>query len=92
MVGNTRGQCQAINVPVRVTITNAWNLRDHQIVGAPDWIARDRFDIVAKEPGARSPMAKPTMSFASGHVSFVTGQHASRNHRGRPVLPPHREH
>jgi uncharacterized protein (TIGR03435 family) len=48
MVG--RGQYRAINVPVRVTITNAWNLRDHQIVGAPDWLARDRFDIVAKEP------------------------------------------
>ena len=51
MVGDVRGQYQAINVPVRVTITNAWNLRDHQIVGAPDWLARDRFDIVAKEPG-----------------------------------------
>jgi uncharacterized protein (TIGR03435 family) len=50
MVGDGRGQYQAINVPVRVTITNAWNLRDHQIVGAPDWLARDRFDIVAKEP------------------------------------------
>lgn len=50
MVGDGRGQYQAINVPVRVTITNAWNLRDHQVVGAPDWLARDRFDIVAKEP------------------------------------------
>jgi uncharacterized protein (TIGR03435 family) len=50
MVGDGRGQYRAVNVPVRVTITNAWNLRDHQIVGAPDWLARDRFDIVAKEP------------------------------------------
>ena len=50
IVGDGRGQYQAINVPVRVTITNAWNLRDHQIVGAPDWLARDRFAIVAKEP------------------------------------------
>jgi uncharacterized protein (TIGR03435 family) len=50
MVGDGRGQYQAINVPLRVTITNAWNLRDHQIVGAPDWLARDRFDILAKEP------------------------------------------
>jgi uncharacterized protein (TIGR03435 family) len=50
MVGDGRGEYRAINVPVRVTIANAWNLRDHQIVGAPDWLARDRFDIVAKEP------------------------------------------
>ncbi|HET9195872.1 MAG TPA: TIGR03435 family protein [Vicinamibacterales bacterium] len=51
IVGGGRGQYQAINVPLRVTITSAWNLRDHQIVGAPAWLASDRFDIVAKEPG-----------------------------------------
>jgi len=50
MVGGGRGQYRAINVPLRVTIANAWNLRDHQIVGAPDWLATARFDIVAKEP------------------------------------------
>lgn len=50
IVGGGRGQYQAINVPVRVTITNAWNLRDHQLVGAPDWLANDRFDILAREP------------------------------------------
>ena len=50
IVDGGRGQYQAINVPVRVTITNAWDVRDHQIVGAPDWLARDRFDIVAREP------------------------------------------
>src|SRR5687768_15918611 len=47
MVGGGRGQYRAINVPLRVTITNAWNLRDHQIVGAPASLASDRFDIIA---------------------------------------------
>ena len=50
IVDGGRGQYQAINVPLRVTITNAWSLRDHQIIGAPAWLASDRFDIVAKEP------------------------------------------
>jgi len=50
IVGGGRGQYRAINVPLRVTITNAWNLRDHQLVGAPAWLASDRFDIVAREP------------------------------------------
>jgi uncharacterized protein (TIGR03435 family) len=49
-LGSGRGQYRAINVPLRVTIANAWNLRDHQIVGAPARLASDRFDIVAKEP------------------------------------------
>src|SRR5687768_13105956 len=48
--GGGRGQFRATNVPLRATITNAWNLRDHQLVGAPAWLASDRFDIVAKEP------------------------------------------
>jgi uncharacterized protein (TIGR03435 family) len=50
IIGAARGQYRATNVPLRVTITNAWNLRDHQLVGAPAWLASDRFDIVAKEP------------------------------------------
>jgi uncharacterized protein (TIGR03435 family) len=50
MVGGGRGQYRAINVPLRVTITSAWDLRDHQLIGAPAWLASDRFDIVAKEP------------------------------------------
>jgi uncharacterized protein (TIGR03435 family) len=50
IVGGGRGQYRATNVPLRVTITNAWDLRDHQLVGAPAWLASDRFDIVAKEP------------------------------------------
>lgn len=50
MLGGGRGQYRSINVPLRVTITNAWNLRDHQLVGAPAWLGSDRFDIVAKEP------------------------------------------
>src|SRR5688500_20395851 len=50
ILGGGRGQYRAINVPLRVTITNAWNLRDHQLVGARAWLASDRIDIVAQEP------------------------------------------
>jgi uncharacterized protein (TIGR03435 family) len=50
ILGDGRGQYRAINVPLRVTIAYAWNLRDHQFVGGPAWLASDRFDIVAKEP------------------------------------------
>jgi uncharacterized protein (TIGR03435 family) len=50
ILGGGRGRYEAMNLPLRVTVTNAWNLRDHQLVGAPVWLATDRFDIVAKEP------------------------------------------
>jgi uncharacterized protein (TIGR03435 family) len=47
------GGLTATNVPLRVLIRTAYQLQeDSQIVGAPSWIASDRFDIVAKAEGA----------------------------------------
>jgi uncharacterized protein (TIGR03435 family) len=41
-----------INVPVRNLIVRAYNVQPYQIVGGPDWIGTDRFDIVAKAESA----------------------------------------
>ena len=38
----------AANVPLRHVIRVAFQLQDNQIVGGPDWIDTDRFDIEAK--------------------------------------------
>jgi uncharacterized protein (TIGR03435 family) len=47
------GRFTATNVPLRLLIRNAYQLQDFQIVGAPSWIASERYDIVAKaEDGA----------------------------------------
>ncbi len=42
------GRFTATNVPLKMLIRNAYQLQDFQIVGGPDWITSDRFDIVAK--------------------------------------------
>jgi hypothetical protein len=39
---------RASNVPVRMLITFAYDVRDFQILGGPGWIGSDRFDILAK--------------------------------------------
>jgi uncharacterized protein (TIGR03435 family) len=53
MIKNEPGGLTATNVPLRVLIRTAYQLQeDSQIVGAPSWIASDRFDIVAKAEGA----------------------------------------
>jgi bla regulator protein blaR1 len=36
------------NLPVAALIRFAYQLQDFQLIGAPDWIANERFDIVAK--------------------------------------------
>lgn len=42
------GRLVAINVPLRLVIRTAFNVQNDQIVGAPDWLDTDRFDINAK--------------------------------------------
>jgi len=44
------GRFNASNVPVRLLLRQAFNVQDFQIVGGPDWLSSDRFDVVAKAP------------------------------------------
>jgi uncharacterized protein (TIGR03435 family) len=42
------GRFTAINVPISVLIRSAYGLQEFQLVGGPEWMSTDRFDIVAK--------------------------------------------
>src|SRR5213593_3902315 len=58
------GRFTATNVPLRMLIRNAYQLQDFQLVGGPDWMSTDRYDIAAKaEDGAVTgpppPMGQP---------------------------------
>jgi uncharacterized protein (TIGR03435 family) len=45
------GRFTAVSAPLRFLILYAYRLQGDQLVGAPDWIANERFDIVAKMEG-----------------------------------------
>ena len=49
------GHFTATNVTLRALIIGAHDLQDSQLSGGPDWLDRDRFDIVAKAEGDPSP-------------------------------------
>jgi len=49
------GRFTATNVPVRLLVQNSYGLQPFQIVGGPNWMASDRFDITAKAPDGFSP-------------------------------------
>lgn len=42
---------RAVNADVRLMIQLMWKLHDNQIVGAPDWVAKDLWDVEAKADG-----------------------------------------
>src|SRR5688500_7581742 len=43
------------NVPTRALIRTAYRVQDFQIVGAPDWVQTEHYDIVAKASGDLRP-------------------------------------
>ena len=49
------GRITATNIPVRLLLQQAYQVQPFQIIGAPNWIASDRFDIVAKAPDGAPP-------------------------------------
>jgi uncharacterized protein (TIGR03435 family) len=51
------GRFTATNVPLRLLIRNAYQIQDFQLIGAPDWVSTDRFDIIAKAEGDVAPSA-----------------------------------
>jgi uncharacterized protein (TIGR03435 family) len=49
------GRMEASNMPLRMLITFAYGLQPFRLVGGPDWVATERFDIVAKFDGDPPP-------------------------------------
>jgi uncharacterized protein (TIGR03435 family) len=48
------GRARAVNVDLRGLVRASFRLQDYQIIGGPDWINKDRFDIQAR-PAADFP-------------------------------------
>lgn len=51
MVTQPGGRFLAVNVSARMLIRSAFQLQDDQIVGGPDWLDTDRFDVDARATG-----------------------------------------
>jgi uncharacterized protein (TIGR03435 family) len=50
MVADPGGGLRATRTPLRQVIRTAYGVQNDQIVGGPDWLDRDRFDIIARAP------------------------------------------
>jgi uncharacterized protein (TIGR03435 family) len=55
MVAQPGGRFVAANIPLRLLIRTAFQLQDDQILGGPNWLATDRFDIEARAADLPGP-------------------------------------
>ena len=55
------GRFTTTNTPLRFLIRYAYQVQDFQIVGGPDWIASENFDIMAKAEGDPPPTPPGTV-------------------------------
>jgi uncharacterized protein (TIGR03435 family) len=51
----TAGRFTAVNTPLWFLILEAYGLKGHELIGAPDWTGTTMYDIVATYPGGAAP-------------------------------------
>ncbi|MGE0592431.1 MAG: TIGR03435 family protein [Vicinamibacterales bacterium] len=83
------GRFQAVNTPAEEIIRAAYQLQRFQIVGGPDWIRDDRYDIVAKAdadfPPAAPGQAGPLQLMLQSLLAERFGLRVSREERDMPI-------
>jgi uncharacterized protein (TIGR03435 family) len=83
MVAQPGGRFVAVNVPLRLLIRTAYQLQYDQIVGGPDWLLTDRFDIEARA----SAMAVAPTELLSMLQSLLAERFKMATHREIRELP-----
>jgi uncharacterized protein (TIGR03435 family) len=63
------GRFNTVNSPVRMLITFAYQIQGYQLVGGPDWINGERYDIIAKMEGDPPPVVPGT---GADHMMLAT--------------------
>ena len=80
--GGRPGQIVVTNYTLRDIIRNAYGLQRYQIVGGPDWLGQDRFDITA-----RAPEGTPQPQMLTMVQTLLADRFKLRVHRETRDLP-----
>ncbi len=76
------GAYEAINVTARSIVMQAMAVADFQLIGAPDWLDSERYDILAKSPAGATPA-----EFASRYRSLAEDRFNLKTHRETREMP-----
>jgi uncharacterized protein (TIGR03435 family) len=85
------GRFTASNMPLRMLIRTAYQLQDAQLMGGPEWISTDRFDVLARAEG-NVPLNFPGPGAPAGPLqrmlqSLLAERFRLRVHRETRELP-----
>jgi uncharacterized protein (TIGR03435 family) len=69
---------EAMGLPVRLLMRQAFRVQDYQLVGLPDWASAERYTITAKAPGGAPPNAVPVMLANLLKDRFALTMHTER--------------
>lgn len=78
-------QFRTINIPLRIIITYAYNVRDVELVNAPGWTSAEKFDITATYSGAQSPTLDEARLMVQRVLAERFGLRAHRETRDMPI-------
>jgi uncharacterized protein (TIGR03435 family) len=78
------GRFVAANTPLRFLIRTAFQLQEDQVVGGPNWLATDRFDIEARAPELPGP---PNAQLPAMLRSLLADRFKLTTHSERRELP-----
>jgi uncharacterized protein (TIGR03435 family) len=74
--GTPNGGFSASNITLWRLLRNAYELQDGQVIGGPDWINKENFDVEARPEGAVTPAVRTQMMRALLHDRFGVRVHA----------------
>lgn len=77
------GRVTVTNAPLRMLITFAYDLREHQLSGGPGWLNSDRYDIVAKADNPNPTEAEMKLMFQT----LLADRFQMKAHRETKELP-----
>jgi len=81
----TPGRFVVSNTPLRFIILHAYQLLDHQLIGAPDWTSSASFDINATYPQGRVPTDPEVRLMVQKLLADRFGLTAHREQRDLPM-------
>jgi uncharacterized protein (TIGR03435 family) len=82
------GGFEATNVSLRALILNAFDVQEFQVVGGPDWVASDRFDVTARGEGDGGARGSRMQAMLADRFKLVT--HTETRERPIYALVPAR--